>query len=202
MAPFSRREERARLCASRRHPRRVQRHAVTGSGVQLVGTSLSPITPARISAMHSILGSDAESPSTAMPMMAVPAAPIPVQTAYPVPTGKVRSAAERRTTLDSPVATVRRPGVNRVKPSDAFMKKANAISRTPAIQSSAQAIFFDPLFVLITRCRADGKRAARKDDAVPLASSHAPFVQALATAVGTERNEMPKRLKAFVRPIA
>ena len=60
--------------------------------------------------MQSTRAGDAESPSTAIPKMAVPAAPIPVQTAYPVPTGSVRSASERRKTLDKPVAAVNSAG--------------------------------------------------------------------------------------------
>jgi hypothetical protein len=94
--------------------------------------------------MQSILNGAAESPSTAIPRIAVPAAPMPVQTAYPVPTGSVRSENERRKTLDKPVATVNSPGINRVKPSDHFMQKANAISRMPAMLSSAHAIETDP----------------------------------------------------------
>ena len=44
-------------------------------------TSLSPMTPARMSTMQRTRSGAAESPSTAMPTMAVPAAPMPVQTA-------------------------------------------------------------------------------------------------------------------------
>ena len=44
-------------------------------------TSLSPITPAKMRTIHSNLGGAAESPSTAIPRIAVPAAPMPVQTA-------------------------------------------------------------------------------------------------------------------------
>jgi hypothetical protein len=48
---------------------------------QLPETSLSPITPARMSTRQSTLIGAAESPSIATPRIAVPAAPIPVQTA-------------------------------------------------------------------------------------------------------------------------
>ena len=44
-------------------------------------TSLRPITPASMRAMQNSLSGAAESPSTAIPRIAVPAAPIPVQTA-------------------------------------------------------------------------------------------------------------------------
>jgi hypothetical protein len=48
---------------------------------QFPETSLSPMTPARMRAMHSTRMGAAESPSRAMPSSAVPAAPMPVQTA-------------------------------------------------------------------------------------------------------------------------
>ena len=44
-------------------------------------TSLSPMTPAKISAMHNNLDGAVESPSTTIPKTAVPAAPMPVHTA-------------------------------------------------------------------------------------------------------------------------
>jgi hypothetical protein len=52
----------------------------------------------------------------------------------------VRNERERRKTLDEPVANVNSPGIKRVKPSDHFMQKANAISRMPAMLSSAHAM--------------------------------------------------------------
>jgi TRAP-type mannitol/chloroaromatic compound transport system permease large subunit len=48
---------------------------------QLPETSLSPITPDRIRRMQRIRSGAVESPSTTMPRIAVPAAPMPVQTA-------------------------------------------------------------------------------------------------------------------------
>ena len=48
---------------------------------QFAETSFSPITPATMKTMQSNRAGDAESPSTAIPRMAVPAAPMPVQTA-------------------------------------------------------------------------------------------------------------------------
>ena len=56
----------------------------------------------------------------------------------------VRSESERRKTLDKPAAAVNSPGINRVKPSDHFMQKANAISSMPATPSRAHAIMKDP----------------------------------------------------------
>lgn len=103
-------------------------------------TSLSPMTPDKIAMMQSSLIGAGESPRNIMPNIAVPAAPIPVQTAYPVPTGSVRSESERRNTLDNPAAIVNSAGIKRVKPSDIFMHKANAISRMPATLNNAHAM--------------------------------------------------------------
>lgn len=44
-------------------------------------TSFSPITPDRMRAMQRVLIGAADSPSNTIPRMAVPAAPMPVQTA-------------------------------------------------------------------------------------------------------------------------
>lgn len=52
-----------------------------GSVPQFPETSFNPITPPKIRTMQSILSGAMESPSTAIPRIAVPAAPMPVQTA-------------------------------------------------------------------------------------------------------------------------
>ena len=55
--------------------------APTGNHPQFPETSLSPITPVKMRPMQSTLIGAAESPSTIIPRIAVPAAPMPVQTA-------------------------------------------------------------------------------------------------------------------------
>ena len=60
--------------------------------------------------MQSILIGAVESPSTAIPRIAA-------------------RRADRRKTLDKPVATVNSPSINRVKPSDHFMPKEQALVR-------------------------------------------------------------------------
>jgi hypothetical protein len=110
------------------------------NGAHCADTSLRPITPDKIAMMQTNLMGVGGSPRNIIPKMAVPAAPMPVQTAYPVPTGSVRRESERRNTLDNPAAIVISVGISRVKPSDIFMHKANAISRMPAILNNAHAI--------------------------------------------------------------
>ena len=55
--------------------------APTGNHPQFPEISLSPITPVKMRPMQSTLIGAAESPSTIIPRIAVPAAPMPVQTA-------------------------------------------------------------------------------------------------------------------------
>src|SRR5690606_28117660 len=68
--------------------------------------SLSPMIPATNSAMLSNRGREALSPRRAIPRIAVPTAPMPTQTAYPVPAGRVRSAIPSSNMLAAIAATV------------------------------------------------------------------------------------------------
>src|SRR3712207_2954138 len=67
-----------------------------------------------------------------MPKSAVPTVPIPVHTAYPVPTGSVLSASPRRRTLTTMLTRVSTDGTRRVKPSVYFSPIAQPISNKPA----------------------------------------------------------------------
>src|SRR4029079_4695547 len=71
-------------------------------------------------------------------------APIPAQPGGPAPNGGAGGGEKKKKPLDKPVASVNRPGINRVKPADHFMPKANAISRMPAILRNVHAMEFDP----------------------------------------------------------
>jgi hypothetical protein len=71
----------ARCVRTRIAGRNAIQPASTSDRPQFPETSLSPITPARMRTMQSILSGAAESPSTTIPRIAVPAAPMPVQTA-------------------------------------------------------------------------------------------------------------------------
>src|SRR6185437_959130 len=113
----------------------------------------------------------------------------------PVPTGSVRSESERRKTLDRPVTAVSSAGTNRVKPADDFMQKAKAISRMPAMPSSAHAIEDTPVRSLATVLRPD-----EVDESAQ--TGFTPATPAFAADAGGVRNETPNRLKAFINPIA
>jgi len=56
----------------------ISQPASTGNHPQFPEISFSPITPPKMRTVQSILSGAAESPSTAIPRIAVPAAPIPV----------------------------------------------------------------------------------------------------------------------------
>lgn len=79
-------------------------------------TNFSPIMPRRMRARQISRSGAADSPKKIIPRIATPAPPMPVHTAYPVPTGKDFNESESRTTLEIPVATVITAGINRVKP--------------------------------------------------------------------------------------
>lgn len=85
-----------------------------------------------MSAMKPSLAKVAGSWKIAMPRMAVPTAPMPVQAAYAVPTGSAFNEIPNRMKLDQAAAIVRAVKCHRVKPSDAFMLMAQMISRMPA----------------------------------------------------------------------
>ena len=74
-----------------------------------------------------------------IPKTTVPTAPMPVQTAYAVPSGMVLRAWERKKKLTIIAATVPRLGQNRVKPLVALSPTAQTISNTPARKRSSQA---------------------------------------------------------------
>ena len=61
----------------------------TGQDAPAYENPFSPAMPTRIMARNSSLGRETVSPNRKTPAMKAPAVPIPVQTAYAVPTGKV-----------------------------------------------------------------------------------------------------------------
>jgi hypothetical protein len=68
-----------------------------------------------------------------MPRTAVPTAPTPVQTAYPVPTGMVRTASASGPRLIAIAATVRTLGQSLVKPCAYFRPMAQPLSKRAAV---------------------------------------------------------------------
>src|SRR5690606_20453539 len=96
--------------------------------------------PIRIKAIHAQRAREADSPKKTIPAIAVPAAPIPVQTAYPVPTGISFNPRARKTKLAIIAATVNTLGQRRVNPSVLFNPSAQTTSSTPAFNTHIQAI--------------------------------------------------------------
>jgi hypothetical protein len=93
-----------------------------------------------MSATHASRASVAASPNSAMPRITVPTAPMPVHTAYAVPTGSVRIAHPSSTTLTIIAAAVPTLGHRRVKPSVVLSPIAQATSKTPATTSTIHAM--------------------------------------------------------------
>jgi len=77
---------------------------------------LSPMTPARTRPIDTSFRVDTASPRKIIPMIAAPAAPIPVQTAYAAPTSSWRSATVSREKLNSAHAAKPTVGHSRVMP--------------------------------------------------------------------------------------
>src|SRR5882757_5794452 len=75
-----------------------------------------------------------------IPNTAVPAAPMPVQTAYAVPTGSDLRAIARHRKLAAIATTVSTDGTRREKPSLNFNPTAHAVSNRPATSIKSQAI--------------------------------------------------------------
>jgi hypothetical protein len=75
-----------------------------------------------------------------MPNIATPTAPIPVQTAYAVPSGKVLSAHINKPKLPIPDKAVTTLGQSLVKPWLYLRLKAKIISTNPAENKSNHAI--------------------------------------------------------------
>jgi hypothetical protein len=77
-----------------------------------------------------------------MPSIAVPNAPIPVHTAYAVPSGISLTAKARRSILRTMLTKVKILGQNLVNPLEYFNPTAQQISKMPAIKSINQCINF------------------------------------------------------------
>lgn len=77
-----------------------------------------------------------------IPRIATPTAPIPVQTAYPVPTGIFFSATDRRNTERLMLKAVHTLGQSLVKPCEYFRPIAHPVSNKPAITSTIHEAFW------------------------------------------------------------
>src|SRR5690606_16728013 len=101
--------------------------------------SFNPSTPSTISAMQPSRSGFADSPSSAMPSKAVPAAPTPVQTAYAVPAGSARIASASNQKLTAAPTITTTDGHSFENPSLYFSPSAQTISNSPATTSTAHA---------------------------------------------------------------
>jgi hypothetical protein len=104
--------------------------------------------PARIKVTATSRAGDAGSPSTKTPMQNAPTAPMPVQTAYAVPSGSDRIASESRAKLEIITRIVITLGTSREKPADFFIEYAQTISSNPAKKRQIHAMLCGPFSVV------------------------------------------------------
>ena len=97
--------------------------------------------PHTMSTMQPTRATVSDSPKKTMPKMAAPTAPMPVQTAYAVPTGSCRSANPSSQKLRPAAMSVIVVNKCLVKPCEAFMLMAQTISSRPAATRSSHATF-------------------------------------------------------------
>lgn len=93
---------------------------------------LRPTMPAMMKTRQVTRNRSAGSPKATMPMITVPAAPIPVHRAYAVPKGTDFNAIASRPKLSAIAAIMATLGQNLVRPSEYLRPRAQAISSNPA----------------------------------------------------------------------
>jgi len=103
--------------------------------------------PAMMSASEANRSSVRGSPSNRIPNAAAPSAPMPVHTAYAVPTGNVRTASASRYIEPAIATSVTTLATGLVKPCEYLRPTAQTVSSTPATMSIAQARFMAPKIV-------------------------------------------------------
>ena len=99
-----------------------------------------PLLPPPRTAANPLRAAVAGSLKITIPSTTAPRAPIPVQTAYAVPMGKVFTAWAKSQTLAAIATTVRTEYPTLVKPSDSFIAVTQTISRHPAANRQIHAI--------------------------------------------------------------
>src|SRR5579862_4603767 len=101
---------------------------------------LSPITPSTIRPTENSLAADAPSPKNSIPKTTVPAAPIPVHTAYAGPISSRLSASVSRP--NEPIANTMKPNVGQSleKPLLSLRQTANPISSKPAMTTRSHGM--------------------------------------------------------------
>jgi hypothetical protein len=115
---------------------------------------LSSTTPVIMNAIAVIRETDTGSLKISIPKIAVPAAPIPVQTAYAVPIGRTFSDQAKSEKL--PVAKTKNPILGQifVKLFESFSMLAKPTSRKPAVMTASHANYATFLFLVrvLTSC--------------------------------------------------
>jgi hypothetical protein len=96
--------------------------------------------PAMMSVRQPMRNASADSPNASMPTIMVPAAPIPVHSAYAVPNGTDLSENASKAKLKIIADSIPIVGQNLVKPSEDFRLNAQATSSRPASRRASQAV--------------------------------------------------------------
>src|SRR3954468_14982763 len=102
-------------------------------------SNFNPRIPETIRPRHASLLAAADSPNSTIPSPTVPTAPIPVHTAYAVPSGRLRVATPTRNKLATIMIAVATEGHSRVNPSEYFSPIENPVSNTPPTTRIVQA---------------------------------------------------------------
>jgi hypothetical protein len=101
--------------------------------------NFNPTIPVMIKPKHASRLKAADSPNSTIPINTVPTAPMPVHTAYAVPSGRLRVATPTSPKLNTIMVAVATDGHRRVNHSEYFSPMENPISNTPASTWIAQA---------------------------------------------------------------
>jgi hypothetical protein len=96
--------------------------------------------PAMMSERQAMRYASADPPNTSMPVIMVPAAPIPVHSAYAVPNGTDLSENASRAKLEIIADSIAMVGQNLVKPSENFRVSAQTTSSKPASGRASHAV--------------------------------------------------------------
>ncbi len=123
--------------------------------------------PVMINSRHKSRKTSLDSANSSIPSKATPTAPMPVQTAYAVPTGMVFIAIESNHRLTPMEIAVKMLGTSLLKPSVYFRPIAQPISNNPAIPRYTHAISNScwPNAAQAPESRAKTASAAGADDA-------------------------------------
>jgi hypothetical protein len=130
----------------------------------------------------------AVSPRTATPTTKAPTAPMPVHTAYAVPSGSDRIDQASSPKLSSIEINMMVVGQGRVNPSDCFMAKAQTTSNRPAIRSISQS---NGSLRVLSPLRPNTLARVRTGLFAPTHPSASAFIEGMASAQRTSGRVSP-----------